>query len=199
MTTAIIIASLLLLAPAPVVIESGRFTIKQDGRTVGTEEFSVRTREKGYTVEGRTKLNADPSTLTSRMELDENLLPISYEYSNGKGTIRIKVDKQRTSELTVIENKEESSTDFRFPPEGSIVDNNFFHHYLILLYRVKAADQILPIFVPQDMQVGIARVKAGANRTYSIEVGSVKLDATVDESGRLLRLAVPASKVVVER
>jgi len=84
-------------------------------------------------------------------------------------------------------------------PEGSIVDNNFFHHYLILLYRVKAADQILPIFVPQDMQVGIARVKAGANRTYSIEVGSVKLDATVDESGRLLRLAVPASKVVVER
>ena len=87
-------------------------------------------------------------------------VPISYEYSNGKGTIRIKVDKQRTSELTVIENKEESSTDFRFPPEGSIVDNNFFHHYLILLYRVKAADQILPIFVPQDMQVGIARVKA---------------------------------------
>ena len=52
MTTAII-ATLLLLAPAPVVTESGRFTIKQDGRTVGTEEFSVRTREKGYTVEGR--------------------------------------------------------------------------------------------------------------------------------------------------
>jgi hypothetical protein len=133
------------------------------------------------------------------MELDENLLPFPTNIRTARAQSVIKVDKQRTSELTVIEGKEESSTDFRFPPEGSIVDNNFFHHYLILLYRVKAADQILPIFVPQDMQVGIARVKAGANRTYSIEVGSVKLDATVDESGRLLRLAVPASKVVVER
>lgn len=195
--TASIIASFLLLAP--VVTETGRFTIKQDGRTIGTEEFTIRPRDKGYIAEGKTKLNADPNTLTSRMELDENLVPVSYEYSNGKGSIRIVVDQQRPSELTVIENKEESSTNFRFPPGGSIVDNNFFHHYLIFLYRVKTADQIIPIFVPQDMQVGIARVKAGPNRTLSLEVGAVKLDATVDDSGRLLRLAVPGSKVVVER
>jgi hypothetical protein len=192
-----IIATLLLLAP--IVTESGRFTIKQDGRTIGTEEFSIRPREKGYTVEGRTRLNGTPDTLTSKMELDENLVPTSYEYSNGKGSIRVRVDKVRTSELTVIENKEESSTNFRFPAGASIVDNNFFHHYLILLYRVKGADSLFPIFVPQDMQVGTARVKSGANRTYSLEVGTVKLDATVDENGRLMRLAVPASKVVVER
>jgi len=191
-----IIATLLLLAP--VVTERGRVTIKQDGRTIGTEEFNVRPREKGYTVEGRTKLNGTPETLTSKMELDENLVPISYEYSNGKGTIRVRVDKQ-TSELTVVENKNESSTNFRFPAGASIVDNNFFHHYLILLYRVKGAESLFPIFVPQDMQVGLAKIKSGPNRTYSLEVGSVKLDATVDESGRLLRLAVPASKVVVER
>jgi hypothetical protein len=192
-----IIATLLFLAP--VVTESGKFTIKQDGRTIGTEEFTVRPREKGYTVEGRTKLNADPNTLTSKMELDENLIPTSYEYSNGKGSIRVRVDKERTSELTIIENKEESATNFRFTPGSSIVDNNFFHHYLILLYRVKGADSLFPIFVPQDMQVGLARIKATANRTYSLEVGDVKMEATVDENGRLLRLAVPASKVVVER
>lgn len=192
-----IIATLLLLAP--VVTESGRFTIKQDGRTIGTEEFSVRPREKGYTVEGRTRLNATPDTLTSKMELDENLVPVSYEYSNGKGIIRVRVDKDRPGELTIIENKQESSTNFRFPAGASIVDNNFFHHYLILLYRVKGGDVTFPIFVPQDMQVGVAKIKPGANRTYSIEVGSVKLDATVDENGRLMRLTVPASKVVVER
>lgn len=192
-----IIATLLFLAP--VVTETGKFTIKQDGRTIGTEEFTVRPREKGYTVEGRMKLNADPNTLTSKMELDENLIPTSYEYSNGKGSIRVRVDKERTSELTIIENKEESATNFRFPPGASIVDNNFFHHYLILLYRVKGADSLFPIFVPQDMQVGLARIKATATRTYSMEVGDVKMEATVDENGRLVRLTVPASKVVVER
>jgi hypothetical protein len=195
--TPAIIATVLFLAP--VVTESARFTIKQDGRTIGTEEFSIRPREKGFIAEGKTKLNADPNTLTSRMELDENLVPVSYEYSNGKGSIRVLVDKDRPSELTIVENKEESSTNFRFPPGASIVDNNFFHHYLILLYRVKTAEQVIPIFVPQDMQIGIARVKAGPNRTLSVEVGAVKIDATVDEAGRMLRLAVPGSKVVVER
>src|SRR6185295_14295686 len=158
--TAAIIATVLLLAP--VVSESGRFTIKQNGKTIGTEEFTIQAREKGYIAEGRTKLSGDPNTLTSRMELDEKLVPISYEYSNGKGTIRVRVDnKERTSELTIVENGQSSSTDFKFPNDASILDNNFFHHYLLLLYRAKAADQLIPLFVPQDMQVGVAIIKPG--------------------------------------
>jgi hypothetical protein len=194
--TASILTALLLLAP--VVTESGRFTIKQNGKIIGTEEFSIRTKDKGYSVEGRTRLDGDPTTLTSRMELDENLVPTVYEYTRGKGTIRVTVDKT-SSELTVVENGKEDSTNFHYPPAASIVDNNFFHHYLILLYRVKSAEQSLAIFVPQDMQVGLAKVKSTGKMTYALEVGSVKLEATVDESGRLLRLAVPAAKVVVER
>jgi hypothetical protein len=197
MTTAILTALLLF---APVVTESGRFTIKQNGRTIGTEEFSIRTRDKGYVVEGRTRLEGDPTTLTSRMELDENLVPTTYEYSRGgKGTIRVTVDTKTSSELTIIENGQTSETNFYFPPAASIVDNNFFHHYVMLLYRVKTSEQSLAIFVPQDMQVGLAKVKSTGARAYSLEVGAVKLEATVDENGRLLRLAVPAAKVVVER
>jgi len=196
--TASILAALLLLAP--VVTESGRFTIKQNGKTIGTEEFSIRTKDKGYSVEGRTHLDGDTTTLTSRMELDENLIPTSYEYSRGaKGSIRVKVDSKSSSELIVTENGKDSDTNFHYPPGASIVDNNFFHHYLILLYRVKSAEQSLAIFVPQDMQVGLAKVKSTGKNTYDLEVGAVKLEATVDESGRLLRLAVPSAKVVVER
>jgi len=194
--TSTILTTLLLLAP--VVTESGRFTIKQEGRTIGTEEFTIQARDKGYVVDGKTRLTGDSATLTSHMELDENLNVTAYEYSNGKGTIRVRIDKD-TSELKIIQNKEESETNFRFPPGASIVDNNFFHHYLILLYRIKGADQTFPIFVPQDMQVGLARVQSTASRVYSVEVGAVKLEATVDDKGRLLRLSVPAAKVVVER
>jgi hypothetical protein len=192
-----ILAGLLLLAP--VVTESGRFTIKQNGKTIGTEEFSIRKKDNGYSVEGRTRLDGDPATLTSRMELDESLIPTTYEYSRGKGTIRVTVDTKTSSELTIIENGQDSSTNFYYPPAASIVDNNFFHHYLILLYRVKSVEQSLAIFVPQDMQVGLAKVKSTGKLTYALEVGAVKLEATVDEQGRLLRLAIPAAKVVVER
>ena len=195
--TASILTILMLLTP---VVESGRFTIKQNGRTVGTEEFSVRTLDKGFVVEGRTRLDGDPTVLSSRLELDENLVPTVYEYTRGnKGAIRVIIDPKRTGELIVTENGKESATDFHFPPAASIVDNNFFHHYMMLLYRVRAAEQSLAIFVPQDMQVGLAKVKSTGKQSYTLEVGSVKLEATVDENGRLTRLAVPSAKVVVER
>jgi len=194
--TATILSALLFFAP--VVTETGRFTIRQNGQMVGTEEFSIRPQNKGYVAEGRTRLNGDPDPLVSRMELDENLNPISYEYSHGKGSIRIRVLTD-SSELTVVENGETSSTNFRFPKAASIVDNNFFHHYLILLYRVKGAEELFPIFVPQDMQVGLAKVAARPNRTYELEVGEVTLQATVDEAGKMLRLTVPKANVVVER
>lgn len=195
MTASILTALLVLVQMAP---ESARFTIRQDGRTIGTEEFTIRSVGKGFVVEGKTQLTGDPSSLSSRMELDENLNPTSYEYKRGPGTIRLKIDKP-LSEMTVSEGGAGSSTDVRFPDGGVIIDNNFFHHYLILLYRVKGADQRFGVFVPQDMQVGQARVRQTGNRTYALEVGDVKLDATVDATGKLLRLAVPSAKVVVER
>jgi hypothetical protein len=194
--TASLVALLLVLAP--VVPESGRFTIRQDGRTIGTENFTIRSTPTGFRAEGRTELAGVPNPITSRMELDENLNPISYEYSNGQGVIRLKVEKP-LSELTVVEGGTESSTDVRFPDGGSIVDNNFFHHYLLLMYRVRNASQNLWIFVPQDMRAGQAQIQSTGARTYALEVGDVKLEATVDADGRLQRLAVPSAKVVVER
>jgi len=195
MTVAILTALLLL---PPVVPESGRFTIRQNGQVIGTEEFSVRAAGKGFLAEGRTRLEGDPDPLVCKMELDENLIPTSYEYSHGKGTIRIRVDSQ-SSELTVVEGGESSSTNFRYPRGASIIDNNFFHHYLLLLYRIKGNEETFPILVPQDMQVGQARIKRTATRMYELEVGDVKIETTVDAAGRLLRLSVPAANVVVER
>jgi hypothetical protein len=195
--TASILTALLLLGP--VVSEAGRFTIKQNGRTIGTEEFSIRAHDNGYTVEGRTRLDGESGSLTSRMELDKSLNPTSYEYSRGKGTIRVAVDPKRTGELFIVENGQESATDFRYPPGASIIDNNFFHHYMVLLYRLRLPEETFAIFVPQEMQVGLAKVKSLGKGTYSLDVGMIKLEATVDDQGRLLRLAVPSAKVVVER
>lgn len=195
MTSSIFTVLLMLAAITP---ETARFTIRQDGRTIGTEEFTIRSRDRGWVAEGKTQLVGDPTSITSRMELDENLNPTSYEYKRGPGAIRIKIQNP-LSEMSISGQGADSSTEFRFPDGGLIIDNNFFHHYLLLLYRVTGADQRFGIFVPQDMQIGQARVRSTGNRSYALEVGDVKLEATVDGSGRLTRLAVPSAKVVVER
>jgi hypothetical protein len=53
--------------------------------------------------------------------------------------------------------------------------------------------------VPQDVRVGSASVRRNNGGVYELEAGDVKLQATIDAEGRLLRLTVPDAKVVVER
>ncbi len=103
------------------------------------------------------------------------------------------------SELQSIVQGETSTADFRFPEGGVILDNNFFHHYLILLYRVQAGQSSFSVFVPHDLRVGAATVRAAGPRTYDLEVGEVKLQATIEADGSLTKLTVPAANVVVQR
>jgi len=185
----------LALLLAPIKPETGHFTIYQDGKRIGIEDFSVAPRQQGYLVEGRTSIG--DVNISSRMELDEKLIPTAYEYSSRQGTIRVKIATP-LSELS-IGGSSEAPVDFRFPDGGVILDNNFFHHYLILLYRAQAAQNTFPVFVPQDVKVGTVTVRASGARTYDLDTGDVKLQATTDSDGRLIRLVVPDAKVVVER
>ena len=184
----------LALLLAPIKPETGHFTIYQDGKRIGTEDFSVTSRQQGYSVEGRTSIGE--VNISSRMELDSKLIPTAYEYSSRQGTIRVKIANP-LSELSIGGGG--NSTDFRFPEGGVILDNNFFHHFRILLYRAQAVQGMFAVFVPQDMKVGTVTVRATGARTYDLDTGDVKLQATTDSDGRLIRLVVPDAKVVVER
>ena len=190
-----ILLSLALLL-APIKAENGHFTIYQDGKRVGTEDFSITQRLQGYVVQGRT--NIGEVNISSRMELNEQLMPTFYEYSDSRSTIRVKVENP-VSELETTVGGKSSTVDFRFPTGGVILDNNFFHHYLILLYRVQPLQTLFSVFVPQDVRVGSVSIRATGDHTYDLEAGDVKLQATTDADGRLIRLAVPDKKVVVER
>ena len=186
----------LLLVFAPIKVEQGRFSIFKDGKMMGTEEFSVTRRGSGYFVEGKTTIGSD--VISSQMELDQKLAVTSYEASSREGSIHVKIASP-ISELKSIVNGETSTADFRFPEGGVILDNNFFHHYLILLYRVQAGQSSFSVFVPHDLRVGAATVRAAGPRTYDLEVGEVKLQATIDSDGSLTKLAVAAANVVVQR
>jgi hypothetical protein len=67
------------------------------------------------------------------------------------------------------------------------------------MYRVQNGQTDFPIFVPQDRRLGNAKVHSSGPRTYDLEIGDVKMQATVDADGALRKLSVPAANVVVER
>ena len=185
-----------LLLLAPIKVEKGRFNIVKDGKRIGTDEFTVAMRDSHYVIDGR--LTMGNLTITSKMELDEKLLPVSYEVSNPEGKIRVNVQAP-ISELQTVVGGQTSSADFRFPEGGVILDNNLFHHYLVLLYLVQSGQTHFGVFVPQDMSLGMAQVRSTGARTYDLEIGDVRMQATTDAEGSLIKLTVPAANVVVER
>ena len=196
MTNVLLTIALALITP--VKPESGKFTIYQDGKRLGTEQFTITAIKGGYRAEAETQMAGEPEPIKARMELDEQLNPLSYEYTRGAGTIRVKVDKP-LSEIETSANGQTSSIDFRFPEGGFIVDNNFFHHFLLLFYKVGLTGSTLSVFVPQDMQMGSATIRPKGNRTFEFEMGDIKGEATTDVDGRLIKLTVPDAKVTVER
>jgi hypothetical protein len=185
----------LVLLLAPIKIETGQFNIVQDGKKIGTEQYSVTKIQTGYRIEGRTTLD----NISSKMEVDENLVPTFYEYTKGQGSIRVRVNSPLSELESTAAGVQPETIDFRFPERGIILDNNFFHHFLILLYRFQSGERMFSVFVPQDMRVGSASVRPTGPRSFDLEVGDVKLQATTDADGRLMRLTVPDAKVVIER
>jgi hypothetical protein len=186
----------LLLLWTPIKVEQGRFNIVKDGKRIGVDEFAISMRGTHYVINGKAVIG--DVSMSSRMELDEKLVPVSYEVSNPQGKINVTVE-EGISELQSFVGGEKSTADFRFPSGGVILDNNFFHHYLVLMYRVQAGQTTFGVFVPQDMSVGSAQVRSTGLGTYDLEVGDVRMSATTDADGRLIKLTVPAANVVVER
>ena len=185
----------LVLLLAPIKVETGQFNIIQDGKKIGSEQYSITKIQTGYRIEGRTSLD----NISSKMEVDESLVPTFYEYTKGEGTIRVRVNSPLSEFESTAPGAPPESIDFRFPDRGIILDNNFFHHFLILMYRLQAGENMFSVFVPQDMRVGSASVRSTGPRSFDLNVGDVKLQATTDGDGRLMRLTVPDAKVVIER
>src|SRR5438552_1263943 len=149
-----VLLSLMLLF-APLRAENGKFTIYQDGKKIGTEQFTITPKPGGYTVEGHTIISdaSQKADLKSTMELNEALKPTLYQFESAIGSIKLKIDSP-TSDFEYTLQGEKHNDEVRFPTDGAIIDTNFFHHYAILLYRVDArpGTTTIPAFAPQELQ-----------------------------------------------
>src|SRR5215470_6265023 len=89
-----------LMLLAPVKLEHARFNIIKDGSKIGTDEFTIAMRGANYTMDG--KLTMGDLTISSKMELDAKLVPISYEVSNPDGKMRVNVASPISELQTVV-------------------------------------------------------------------------------------------------
>ncbi len=191
---------LMLLAVGPAQVENSRFTVSVDGERVGTEEFSLVRNGDGFLATGHTRLeiNGQRVDVRSRMELDGGFNPIAYEYRSGDQVLSVEIAGQ-VAEIEFMVDGQRTPYEVRFPLGGMIVDDNFFHHYMLVLYRLGVRGGTVPVIVPQQMTLGALEVARVGEGTYEMRSENLQLRATTDEEGRLLRLALPDSNVVVER
>jgi hypothetical protein len=179
---------------------SGEFTISIDGSRVGREEFSISRNAGGFVATGRTRLqvNGENVQMDSRMELDADLNPTSYEYRSEGRRLEMDIGDPATDVRVTIDG-EVTSYQILFPAGAMIVDDNFFHHYILLMERVGQEGGAVEVFVPQQLTEGTVEVRAVGDGTYDLLTENLSLRASVDSDGRLIRLVGLDSNVVIER
>jgi len=197
--------------------DKGKFRILLDGQSVGNEEFEISASGGSWVARGSTSAHV-PGGLeikaSGQLTLSADGAPVHYEWSAeaqkkasgavefANGTAKCAANLGGTSPMM---------KDFKFDsPRIAVLDNNLYHQYAVLaqIYDWKSGGkQTFPVVIPQDLTPGDISVEslgpqAGETSKYeSLRVSTTDLEILlfVDAKHHLMRLEVPASKVVIER
>jgi hypothetical protein len=205
--------------PAKGVLTNDKGTLKiaLDGKPVGSEQFDIGPSDNLWVAHGTTDIHAPGapgSQVKSTFRLHANGAPQSYEFSfQGDRKAGAKVTFQDGVAKTTLQFGEAKPFEREVTfgtPLIAVLDNNMYHHYAILA-RVydwtKKGAQTFPVLIPQDMTQGSITAEAGASQsidgksfeTLKITTTDLEVHLFLDANHRLMRLEVPASKVVVTR
>lgn len=204
--------------------EKGLFKIFVEGKQKGTEEFEIGPQGTNFAAKGKIALailrdekpihysietelilkpNFDPVRYRLTQKFEENVAGATMEFNPGKTTAEFKMN-------TSVEQRE-----YQLAPDVALLDDNVFHHYLLLARRYdfdRGGLQEFSAFVPQESLGGILRIldkgdektevggKMLAVRHLVVDTNDLKLDLFLEgPQHRLIKLQVPSSNVVVIR
>jgi hypothetical protein len=198
--------------------DKGKLRIVLDGQPVGSEEFEIAASGANWIARGSTNIHApgsEAAEVHATLRLAADGTPLTYEWSAKtpkKASASIEF-KQGTAQISL--NLEGASAPFvqelKFPSSRiAVLDNNLYHQYAILarLYDWSArGEQAFSVLIPQEMTPGTISVEAAGPQQVEgatlellrVKTSDLEVQLYVDSSHRLIRLAVPASKVVITR
>jgi hypothetical protein len=197
--------------------DKGKFNILLDGKSVGKEEFEIAPNGAGWLAKGTTEIKSDSgqaTQVTGNLTLQSNGAPMAYDwvskadktnrahilFANGIAKISLEVQGAKPFEQDLSFNS----------PLVAVLDNNLYHHYEVLA-RIydwsKRGAQTLPVLIPQEITPGSITAEAtgsasSGGKTYEglrVTTSDIEVLLLLDTNHRLMRLEVPAMKVVVVR
>jgi hypothetical protein len=193
--------------------DKGRFRIVLDGVRVGTEQFDITPDGQAWVARSSTDLqipNGGEMKAVGELRLAAEGAPLHYQWSTvapkaASGSVSFENGTAKCS-LT-IGTADPFLRDFHFDdPHVTVLDNNLYYQYAVLarVYDWAAAgEQDFHVVIPQDMIPGTVKVKlAGSSGPLSelvVTTPDLEIHLFCDTNHRMIRLEVPASKVVVER
>ena len=197
--------------------DKGKFNILLDGKSVGKEEFEIAPNAGGWLAKGTTQINTGDGPamqVTGNLTLQSNGAPRAYDwvsksdktnsahiiFANGVAKIALEVQGAKPYEQELTFNS----------PLITVLDNNLYHHYAVLA-RIydwsKRGSQSLPVLIPQEITPGTITAEATGSTTSGgkayeglrVTTSDIEVLLLLDANHRLMRLEVPAMKVVVAR
>ncbi|MGH9679492.1 MAG: hypothetical protein ACRD4Y_06050 [Candidatus Acidiferrales bacterium] len=197
--------------------DKGKFSILLGGQEIGSEEFEISRSGGAWIARGSTTAHAPGGVdikATGQLKLADDGTPIRYDWSaeaKKKATGAVVFDNGTAKCVANLGSASPMMKDFKFAsPRIAVLDNNLYHQYAVLaqIYDWKAGGkQSFPVVIPQDLTPGTISVESigpqdvGNAKYEALRVSTSDLEILlyVDSHEHLMRLEVPASKVVIER
>ena len=196
--------------------DKGKFRILQDGAEVGTEEFELAPAGNAWLARGDATLRVPGSSearSSGQLRVAADGTPIHYDWTaqtdkKAAGSVDF---ENGTAKTSVNVGKDPVKEDFKFTsPRVVILDNNLYDQYAILgrLYDWSAkGSQTFPVLIPQDRTPGSISLEADGQKSVGnaqfdsllVRSADLEVDLFFDAKHRLMRLEVPAAKVVIVR
>lgn len=203
--------------------EMGTFTIFFGGEQIGQEKFSITQDSSGYRATADIRLTLEREkekavfVLKPVLTFNKFFEPTGYQVTQDDGrtkrSVRV-VFKQDKSERIYEAGSEHDTREIALKNDVTILDDNAFHHYIILAKRfdfAKGGNQEFSAFIPQQFLAGSITVSDKGNESIKlggkdiilqhllVDTGELQISLWLDDRHELKKISVPKSNVEVSR
>lgn len=221
------IATMLVLAgvgPTPLraqvgAVDEGSFTVSVDGRTVGTEEFSIRQTGSGVNIEtiatGRVQLNLPTGVLELTPRLRATGIqanPVAYEVTVGGDSPRRIIGSLGGGRFSarIVGQTGEQLREYVASSGAIVLDDAVAHHYYFLARRIR--NGTIPVIIPRENRQVMTTVSDHGEEVVTIggtshnlfrltvrPEGGTERRVWVDALNRVIRVEIPETNYVAVR
>ncbi|MFN8008957.1 MAG: hypothetical protein U0V70_18405 [Terriglobia bacterium] len=212
--------------PASSGDESGSFRILFGGEPIGQEKFQISETSSGIQATAEVRLSIERERGKERvvfllrpiLSCTKNFEPTAYQVTQEDGvqkrSVRVVFKPGGKSERIYDAGSEHDSREIELKRDVLILDDNAFHHYILLSRRfdyVKGGVQEFTAFVPQQFLAGAVSISDKGKDTIKVgdrtmvlqqllvDTGELQISLWLDDRHSLKRLIVPKSNVEVLR